>query len=129
MTMRVKHKVGMQVGLDAAFNRKLFYHELEGVLQNQQIDTFQRAIGGNYSIAASSAQTLNPGDVTQIRGIYLEVGADCQVDVNGLGAIALVKSGTVAKLFLEATITSVEVTNPSVDTPLEVEYCMWGDPS
>lgn len=125
--MRVKHQIALQVGLDADFHAKLIYQEAE--YQVEQIDDFQRATVGMHVLAAGGNESLGFGDVTLVRGLYLEADGDAQVDINGLGTITLSKAGVKAKLFLEAEITSLAVTNPSGDTALNLVYCVWGDPT
>ena len=52
------------------------------------------------------------------------------MNVNGLGTFSLVPTGTgsaaVAKLFLEAAISSISITVPGTEI-LSGVYCAWGD--
>lgn len=125
--MRLKHSVYVQVGADTALNDKLFY--LEAEQQAQQIDDFTSQASGTQAVAAGATESLSFGDVTAARGLYLRSDGDVNVDINGLGVIELKRQGTEAKLFLEAALTGVDVTNPSGDTPVNLVYCVWGDPT
>lgn len=129
MPIRVDHTVAPQISRDTAQKQKLFFPDLAN--EAVRCDSFQRASNSVLSIATSDTEALSLGDVTDARGLYLEVNVDCYVRING-GIenipVKLAPSASIAKLFLEADLNAVEVENLSADTVLQGAYCFWGDP-
>jgi len=126
--MRVKHTVLVEIARDADMKRKLFSDDPQ--LSQVVIDTFAHQANSHLSIDPSATESLNFGDVTLVKGLYLETSVDCLVRVNGaVDAIPMKKSNGSAKLFLEADISEVTVENTSTEDTLTGIYCVWGDPT
>ena len=129
MTIRVKHTVAPQISRDTDARQKMFYYDTAA--SAVVIDTFNKSASGDLSVAVSSTDTLPLGDIVSVKGLYLEVDADCLVRLNGsLDDIQLrAQSGTIAKakLFIEADITQVEVENVDPTNVLTGVFCVWGD--
>jgi hypothetical protein len=130
MAIRVKHTVNVRVAEDTDMNNLLFAPSKD--LAEVIIDTYTKVVSGVLSVAAAATETLSLGDVATPKGIYLRVDGDCDVSINGGAAIALKRSstatGTTAKLFLEATISSVAITAPA-GVDIHGVWCLWGDAS
>jgi len=125
--MRVRHTVQVEIARDTDMKRKLFSDDAQ--LSQVVIDTFQRQCNSHLSINPASIETLSFGDVTLVKGMYLETDADCLVRLNGSSdAIPIKKSNGAAKLFLEADISEVTVENQDTENILTGIYCVWGDP-
>lgn len=130
MAIRVSHTVVVRTSRDTDFKKAMWNPDV--ALSEVVIDTFEKQANGNLSVAAASTELLSLGDVTAVKGMYLETETECLVRLNGsLDSIAMKPSasGTPAKLFLEADINQVEVENPSADTELKGVYVFWGDPT
>lgn len=126
--MRVRHTVQVEIARDSDMKRKLFSDDAQ--LSKVVIDTFQRQANSGLSIDVSSVESLSFGDVTLVKGLYLETSGDCLVRINGsLDPIPMKKSNGVAKLFVEADISAVTVENESTEDTLTGIYCVWGDPT
>jgi len=128
--MRLRHTVRVQAALDTQMKRALFNDD--ATLSQVQTDTFTKQANSVLSIPAASIESLSFGDVTLVKGLYLEVDQDALVRINGsTDAIQLRKASGVAKakLFLEADINQVTVENPVADAALTGVYVIWGDPT
>lgn len=129
--MRVKHTVLMQLARDIEM-RRLFYSD-DSQLAQQVIDGYDKQAQGHIAIAATATESLTFGDVDAVKGLYLELNQNAKVRINGSATdIVLAKppsaSADVAKLFLEADITAVEIENPTTE-PMTGIYVVWGDPT
>jgi hypothetical protein len=130
MAIRVSHTVAVRTSRDTDYKKAMWSPDV--ALSEVVIDTFEKQANGNLSVAVSSAEQLSFGDVTLVKGMYLETETECLVRLNGSGDSIAMKpseSGKPAKLFLEADINQVEVENPSADTVLNGVYVFWGDPT
>lgn len=127
MAIRVKHKVGVNIGLDTGMKDTLLV--TDDTLSEVILDGFDHAVSNIISVDALATEALSLGDLTTVRGLYLKVNADCIVRLNGSTDDIQLKvggTGQPAKLFLEATITQVEVEAIAALTGV---YCLWGDPT
>ena len=127
--MRLKHTVQVQLWQDTAGRRKLFDDSATAALTDSS--GFDRAANSLLSIDADDTESLTFGDVTLVKGIYLEVDQEVQVTINGASdylQLRLADGATKAKLFLEADISSVSIENTSDDVCTGC-YCAWGDPT
>jgi hypothetical protein len=127
--MRLKHTVQVQLSQDADAKRKLYSDDATSA----QTDTsgFEKQANSLLAIDPAGLEDLKFGDVTLVKGIYLEVNRDAIVRLNGgTEAIQLRKApdASVAKLFLEADLTQVTVENPTSEA-LSGVYVVWGDPT
>ena len=129
MSIRVKHKVRVQVYREASeYNG---YYVPDDTRSEVVLDSFDRQANSVIAIGQGTSETLDFGDVDAVKGIYLEVDQDVTVSINGSVTplqLRVGASGGKAKLFLEADITSVEVTAPS-GADVVGECCVWGDVS
>ena len=133
MAIRVKHKILVQIGLDTDFNRKLFFIE-DNTSAEVVSDGYDQQTSGNVSVAATSIETLSFGDLTDVKGFYLEMDAACKVRLNGSDdAIDMILPDGVtedpkAKLFIESTLTGVTIENES-GAAITGFYALWGNPT
>ena len=137
--MRLKHRAWVQITRDTAYKQKLFYPEAETVEVVTDIHT--RMVSGTAALAQSTAKDLSLGDLTVVKGLYLEasaldgngdvVAAEVQVQLNGSTYALVLTPSEInpAKLFLECNISQVYVTNLSSSNQLDIVYCMWGNPT
>jgi len=127
--MRLKHIVQVQITQDTAAKRKLYSDDATSATTDSE--GYQRQANSLLSVDPAGLENLSFGDVTVVRGIYLEVTQEAKVRLNGAAdPIQLRKASgaTVAKLFLECEITQVTVENPAEDAMTGVFVC-WGDPA
>jgi hypothetical protein len=130
MPIRVRHTVAVRTSRDTDFKQAMWDPDVP--LSEVVLDNMEKQTNGNFAVPVTSVESLPVGDVTLIKGMYLEVGAACKVRVNGsLDSIDLVpgSSGEAAKFFLEADINQVDVENESTSDVLNGVYVFWGDPS
>jgi len=126
MSIRVKHIVQLQLSEDTDGTKRLFWRDTTP--STVVIDTFSKSINQVISVAVSSTDTLSLGDLTSVKGMYLEVSADAKLRLNGSSnSIDLRAQNGTAKFFIESDITQVELENESADTVLTGVYVMWGD--
>ena len=139
MALRVKHKLVVQISGDQAQKKKRFFLE-DGPEQETDIASFDRSVSGDLNILDTVTEALSFGDVTDARGIYLEVDQPCNMRINGsptdlpiiLAPAPGSGSGAVAptaKVFLEMNLTSVTIENTSGGAVLTGSYTIWGDPN
>lgn len=128
MAIRIKHKINVRVAEDTDMNNLLFAPKDD--LAEVTIDGYEKSVSGVIKVPANTTENLSLGDVDTPKGLYLRVDNDCLVNINGLGDIQLRRSstatGVVAKLAIEADITSVAITAP-VGADLNGVWCLWGD--
>lgn len=127
--MRLKHTVQVQLSQDTEQKRKLYSDDATSA----QTDTsgYTQQANSLLSIDPAGLENLSFGDVTLVRGLYLEVNRDALVRLNGSAdplQLRIAASATKAKLFVEAEITQVTVENPSSEV-LSGVYVVWGDPT
>lgn len=127
MSIRIRHNVLLQISKDTDGKDKRYYPETKEVV----IDSFEKLSHKNFTVDAVSSETMDLSDIGDVRGLYLEVDADCDVSLNGsLTPLELRKAsaatGTTAKLFFEGLVTSLEITNAGASA-LHGELVLWGD--
>jgi hypothetical protein len=129
--MRIKHTIQLAVADDAAMKDPLF-GEVDATLAVVQIDGYTGVVSGKIKIDAGEDVDLPFGGVASVCGIYLELDQDCIVTINEGHTITIKRgnttSGSVAKLFLEATLTAINIEAPA-EADAQVTYCAWGDPA
>lgn len=127
--MRLKHVVQVQLYQDTAGKRTLYADETTPATTDTS--DYQRQANSLLSIEPDGLESLSFGDVTLVRGFYLEVDQEAKVRLNGAMdpiQLRIAVGATKAKLFLEGEITQVTVENPAEDTLSGVFVC-WGDPT
>lgn len=123
--MRLKHTVRVNVGRTT--DMKDMWFSMDEQTSEKIIDTMTKHVSGDFKIGAGLSETLSLGDIDAVKGIYVEAASDCTVKINGsTDAIQLRRQKDYAKLFLEADITSIEITAGATDDLTGV-YCAWGD--
>lgn len=134
MPIRVQHIVALQISRDTDGNQKLFYPETSE--ETLILDGFDGAAPMTLSVAAGATESISFGDVTAVKGLYVEVDRDCNLRVNGSSdniplvvPAAVTAGGARAKAFLEATITEAEIENLDGSTALTGVSVVWGDPT
>jgi len=128
--MRLKHTVQIQLSQDTEQRRKLYSDDVASVAQTDTTG-YARQANSMLNIEPSGIETLSFGDVTLVRGLYLEVDKEARVRLNGATdplQMRIAADAAVAKLFLECEITEVTVENPAEDSLTGV-YVVWGDPT
>jgi hypothetical protein len=110
---------------------KRYLFKDDQTLATVQTDSFAKEMNSILAVTMSGSYTLSFGDITLVRGLYLELDQDALVAIKGAAPIQMRKlaDGTVAKLFIEAEINQVIVTNPSATTAMNGIVCAWGDPT
>lgn len=131
MAIRVKHKVRVHTFQDT--DEKNGYYTPDDQLSEVVLDGFDKQCNSNLSIAANDSELLSFGDVTVVKGAYLEVNVEAKLKLNGsLDELQLRKGNTLAatkaKFFFEGDITSIEVVAPTTEAVVG-EYVVWGDPT
>jgi hypothetical protein len=126
--MRLKHTVQVQLTQDAAGKRKLYSDDATSATTDTQAWTAMAS--GSFSINPAATEPLAFGDVGLVRGVYLEMDQEGTVQVNGGTPLQLRKAADApkAKLFLEAELTQIAVSNPSTSVLTGV-FVLWGSPS
>ena len=128
--MRLKTTVQVQMTQDDAGKRKLYSDDATAAASDTT--GYQRGANSLISIDPETTEAMAFGDVSLVRGMYLEVDQDALVRLNGSGdALQMrVASGVgKAKLFLETEVTEVTIENVSTDTALTGVFVCWGDPT
>ena len=127
--MRLIHTIQIQAARDIAMKRFLFKDDL--TLATVQTDSFTTEASSILIVEPAETYELSFGDVTLVRGLYLELDQDALVAINGATPFQMRKpaDGSVAKLFLEAEIGQISINNPSTDTVLNGVFVCWGDPA
>ena len=128
MAIRLKTKINVRIAEDTDMNNLLFAPKDD--LAEVTIDGYEKSVSGVLKVDANTTEALSLGDVDTPKGLYLRVDNDCLVNINGLGNIQLrrssVATGVVAKLAIEADITSVSITAPTTSDVRGV-WAIWGD--
>lgn len=128
--MRIKHKVNVVVSDDTLGEDCLF-----GPADDKAevtLDQFTEHESGKFSIAASGSATLSLGTVGTVGGLYIRALGDFDLTLNGTEELLIRKAPSAlstvpVKFFMEGTITSILVENPSATTALVGYYVVWGD--
>ena len=126
--MRLQHTVQVNLTQDIEGKRKLFSDAATAA--KMDIRSYSHHVIGSINIATLETESLNFGDVTLVRGIYLELDQSAKVRLNGSTDIIqmnIASDATKAKLFLEAEITQVSIENPTANI-LNGVFVAWGDP-
>jgi len=125
MSIQVKHSVLLQISRDADGKKKLFYPDTNDVIHSG----FDNQTNGSLTIAATSSESLSFGDVTDVRGILIELSGDALVRLNG-GTddipMTLAPSATKCQFFLEGDLNAVVIENEGA-TVITGVFCVWGD--
>ena len=126
--MRLKTTVRVQAWLDATMKRSMFNDD--ATLSQTQTDGYAKQANSVLSVAPLATESLSFGDVTLVKGIYLEVDQEAKVRLNGGDAIQMrmAVGATKAKLFLEADVSQVTVENTDDTAVLTGFWIVWGDP-
>jgi len=127
--MRIKHKVNVRVAQDADMYNLLFGPD--DTRSEVTIDAYARMSSGMVKVPMNTNENLPLGDVTAVKGIFLQVNQDAVIKLNGgTQEIQMRKPTTAstvyARLFLEGDINQVNIAAP-VTADLEGVYCVWGD--
>lgn len=127
--MRVKHNILVQVARDTAMKNHLFFPD--STLNEVVIDAFQKSTNGDLAVDVSQVQELLFGDITTVRGMYLEIDQDVLLKLNDddVGVRLHVAEGAVnARFFLEGVITRARIDNDSGEAATGI-FLFWGDPT
>ncbi len=128
--MRIKHTIQLRIARDVEMRRLLFSDDAQ--LAEKVIDDYGNQAQGSIEIAAGGTESLSFGDVTAVKGIYLEMDQGARIRLNGsadniVAAKPPGASEDSAKFFLEADLSAVEIENNTSET-LTGLYVVWGDP-
>lgn len=127
--MRVKLKPAITISNDAEGKYKLFAPD-EALLE-RWIDNWTKHFSGIAAVEGLATETLSLGDIAAVKGLWMSISTDCTVKLNGATPALQVRKATVAGgddraiLFIEADITSIEVTAGS--DAVNIIYAIWGD--
>lgn len=131
MAIRMTHNLLVRFSNDTAGKQKLVWPDSNEVTS----DGFDQQVTSNLQVAASASQALTFGDVAAVKGIYIEVNQDCLLTINGGSAIQLRRhpganlTTDMARFFIEADITSIQIDNSANSSTLVGQYTAWGDPT
>lgn len=130
--MRIQHIVNVFISDDTEGECPLF--GLESPTKNKEIiDSFLRYASGKINIAATATENVPFGDVDDVRAVEVIFDGDFDVVFNG-GADTInfkradTKTNRKVRMFMEADLTSVAITNPSASAAITGTYVVWGDP-
>lgn len=112
--MRVKHKMWVNTARDSSMKDLVYGPSEDSRLV--QTDGYEEWGGGSFVVPAAGAVDLDLSEVATIRGLYLQAAGEVEVTIDGADtAISLYRpqdvTNAVAKMFLEATVSSVTITN------------------
>ena len=129
--MRIKDKIWVNIAKDADMEFGQFTPSETKV--SRQIDAYTQQFNGDFSIDQTTNEDLDLGDITAVKGLWLEVSADCLLTLNGAATpIQLRRAGTgttdVARVYIQADITQINITAPA-DAGITGTYAIWGDAS
>lgn len=127
--MRIKHKVNVRIANDTDMYNLLFGPD--DIRSEVTIDSYTRMSSGLIKVAMNTNENLPLGDVTAVKGIFLQVNQEAVIKLNGgTETIQMRKPSTsasvYARLFLEGDISQVNIAAPAL-ADLEGIYCVWGD--
>ena len=124
--MRIRHSINLEIADDTDMKDPLF-GPFDEVLDLVQIDGYDSQASGKIVVAMEDTKEVPFGDVGTVQGVYLEVNGDCSIAINEGDPIDIIcGAGTgVAKFFMEATITKLELTAGD-EAALLGTYCVWG---
>jgi len=130
--MRIRHKVTAVLSEDAAGKYKLFAPD--DALAEVVLDGMTEQSSGSTVVPALTTFAVPFAAITDARGLLLRGDGDFSLALNGGPALSVKRGvsgagGAVApsaRVFLEAQLTSVEVT--AGDTDLSLVYVLYGDP-
>ena len=128
MTVRIKHKCNVRIASDTDMKNILFGPD--DTLSEVIIDTFTKHTSGNFTLLDSEDENLSLGDIDAVKGFYLYADNDVKLTINGGTAIQMRQNtgtGTRAKFFIEADITSINVENDTAGETVTGVWCAWGD--
>ena len=117
MSIYVKHKIRLQIAKDSNF--KTLRHQDSDTDSEVLLTAHDRDGGYGFTIAESPAEeAIVFGDVANVKGVYIEADQNIGLKINGsASAIMLAKgstaTGTLAKFFIEGTITSLTLVGAS----------------
>lgn len=129
--MRIKHKIWVNIAKDADMEYLQF---APGEAQvSAQIDGYTKQSNSDFKVLKTANEDLSLGDVAAVKGMYLEVSADCILKLNGGSEEIQLRRGNssasdVAKFFAEMDITQINITAPA-DVDITGNYAVWGDAS
>ena len=128
--MRIKHKINLHVYDDTDGKNKLFAPD--DTLAEVVLDGFTKYTAGRFSVTGGANENLALGDITSIRGFWIQADNDFNLTINGAASplqMRLGKTGGVAKGSLECIVTSLNVAAPTAGVTVSGIYCVYGDPS
>ncbi len=128
-TLRMQHKVWLAIARDEDM-KDLAQGGLDETVRKVQTDIFDRSGGNTFDVADGANEDLSLGDITSVKGIWLQTTAEIQIKINGSTTpLRLRKPNTaataVAKFFLEADITAINVINDT-GAAITGDYVIWG---
>ena len=82
--MRIKLTPALRISRDA--DQKYLQFAPDETMIQRVIDTYLRQFNGVASVAISGTESLPLGDISAVRGLWLEASEDCVVKLNGAGA-------------------------------------------
>jgi len=130
--MRIKHTLMLAIADDSDMKDPLF-GQIDETLALVVIDGYTGQASGKFKVEVDDSKVLSMGDITAVKGVYLELDQDCSIKINDGAAIAVKRgntaTGSLAKFFLEAVITKIEVVVALGGVETHGTYCVWGDPS
>ena len=125
--MKVKSKVNVRIYSDTADQDSLYGPADSGA--EESATAYNEQASNHFSIPASGSITLDFNSVATVNGFFIRAKGGYTVDINGLGAltVTLPTGHTYAKCYMNATTTSLVITNSSSTAALVGDWSVWGD--
>lgn len=126
--MQVRSKINVQVFDDSDAKNPLF--AMADTTAEVRLDGFTKYTSGKFSVLSGANENLSLGDITTVRGFWIQADNDFNLTLNGGSAIAMKvgKTGGIAKGALECTVSSLNVAAPGAVT-VTGTYVVYGDPA
>ena len=122
--MRIRHKIYITIAREASENN---YQWKPGDTQSEKIiDVYAKQDNHDFTVTAGNSEDLTFGDITAVKGFYLEVNGDCILRINGsTDDIQLRATSSTAKCAMECDISQLTIEAQAADITGTVVF--WGD--
>ena len=111
--MTLKHKIRIRIAKDS--DLKFLRHQDPDNESEVSTTTYTKSAKGDFTVEAAAAdEALSTGDITAVKGMYLEVDQEVGLKLNGSSDILQLRianstTGAKAKFFFEGDVSAVLV--------------------
>ena len=129
--MRVKSKVNVRLYTNSTERDILFAPD--DIDAEYTTDEYGEENSSQFSIAATANTNLSLGTVGAVSGIFICAHGDFDLVLNGAAFALEVRrpsdaaASDPAKIYLDCSVTSVNIENVHATLPLVGYYAVWGD--